>query len=228
MAAKLTPRGEARRERILDVATRLFIEHGYDGMSLQQVVKASGGSLTTMYRLFEDKRGLFRAIVERRARAFFADLESTHAFTLPVEPALGAIARMLMDFLLAPDTIAIHRELIGNGREFPALRHMMFRRRAAFIDRFAAYLRAQARAGAIVVPDAALAARQFMVLAWIDVPEEIMSGETAFVPARRRRQLCEAAVATFLRGVAASAAASRDTRRSPRSARRRGSRRRRA
>lgn len=223
MVVKLTPKGEARRNRILDIATRMFIERGYDGMSLQQIVGESGGSLATIYRLFGDKRGLFRAIVRRRAAAFFTDLDSTHAFTLPIEPALTAIARMLMSFLLAPDTIAIHRELIGNGRHFPSLRHMMFNKRATFIARLAAYLRQQARAGVIVVPDAVLAARQFMVLAWIDVPEEIMSGERTIVSASRRHRLCEAAVATFLRGVLPSAGASRGKRRSPRSARRRGS-----
>lgn len=113
---------------------------------------------------------------------------------MPVEPALTTLARMLMEFLLAPDTLAIHRELIGNGRGFPALRRVLFRERAAFIRRLAAYLRAQARAGTIVVPDAELAARQFLALAWLDVPDVLMSGEATTVPARRRRQLCAAAV----------------------------------
>lgn len=236
MGARLTARGHARCNRILDIATALFLERGYDATSLQQIVRVSGGSLSTLYRMFGDKDGLFLAIVHRKAETLFADLESAHAFAMPVAPALATLARMLMEFLLSPDTLAIHRELFGNGRRFPALRRALFGKRAAFIARLAAYLRAQARTGAIVVPDARLAARQFLALVWLDEPDVLMSGEAHGIPPRRRRQICTAAVATFLRGVAPVAAAApgaaaaglnaparRGKRRAPRRPRRRGS-----
>ncbi len=60
------------RERLCDVATRIFVEKGRDGLNMRALAGALGVSAMTPYRYFRDKEEILAAI---RARAFsrFAD-----------------------------------------------------------------------------------------------------------------------------------------------------------
>ncbi|MGH6781340.1 MAG: TetR/AcrR family transcriptional regulator, partial [Sphingomonadaceae bacterium] len=59
-------RRERRRQAMMDAARELFVERGYDAVSLSEIVKRSGGSLATLYELFENKAGLLGAIVANK------------------------------------------------------------------------------------------------------------------------------------------------------------------
>src|ERR687895_21455 len=55
---------EDLRRRILDAAAALFLEHGYEGLSMRQIAERIGYSATTIYRYYEDKDDLLFAIVQ--------------------------------------------------------------------------------------------------------------------------------------------------------------------
>src|SRR5260370_41175453 len=66
---KNVERGLATRARVVEVATRLFAEHGYDGTSIEAVQAGSGGSRGSLYHHFPGKEALFWAVLEEvRAR----------------------------------------------------------------------------------------------------------------------------------------------------------------
>jgi AcrR family transcriptional regulator len=48
----------------LDAARGLFAERGYHGTAAEEIVRRAGVTRGAMYHHFEDKRGLFRAVVE--------------------------------------------------------------------------------------------------------------------------------------------------------------------
>jgi len=52
------------RRMLLDVARRLFAEHGYAGTGTEEVVRQAGVTRGALYYHFRDKRDLFRAVVE--------------------------------------------------------------------------------------------------------------------------------------------------------------------
>jgi len=54
---------EDLRRRILDAAASLFLEQGYEGLSMRQIAERIGYSATTIYRYYEDKDDLLFAIV---------------------------------------------------------------------------------------------------------------------------------------------------------------------
>jgi AcrR family transcriptional regulator len=60
------------RERLCEVATRIFVEKGRDGLNMRTLAAQLGVSAMTPYRYFRDKEEILAAI---RARAFsrFAD-----------------------------------------------------------------------------------------------------------------------------------------------------------
>lgn len=57
-------RAKATRERLVEVATRLFTEHGYDGTSTEAVLRESGVSRGALYHHFDSKKALFDAVLE--------------------------------------------------------------------------------------------------------------------------------------------------------------------
>jgi AcrR family transcriptional regulator len=61
---KNVERGQATRAQLIDVATRLFAERGYDGTSIEAVLAGSGVSRGALYHHFPGKDALFLAVLE--------------------------------------------------------------------------------------------------------------------------------------------------------------------
>lgn len=58
---KRVERGQATRDQLVEIATRLFAEHGYDGTSIDAVLQESGVSRGALYHHFPGKDALFEA-----------------------------------------------------------------------------------------------------------------------------------------------------------------------
>jgi AcrR family transcriptional regulator len=61
---KNVERGQATRAHLVDVATRLFAAHGYDGTTIEAVLAGSGVSRGSLYHHFPGKDALFWAVLE--------------------------------------------------------------------------------------------------------------------------------------------------------------------
>jgi len=61
---KNVERGQATRAHVIEVATRLFAEQGYDGTSIEAVQAGSGVSRGSLYHHFAGKEALFWAVLE--------------------------------------------------------------------------------------------------------------------------------------------------------------------
>jgi AcrR family transcriptional regulator len=57
-------RGQATRERLIGIARRLFAEHGYEGASIEAVLRESQVSRGALYHHFNGKEALFEAVLE--------------------------------------------------------------------------------------------------------------------------------------------------------------------
>ncbi len=71
MGAKVIPFGEGRgpaatKERILDAAEALFMEHGFEGTGLRVITAAAGVNLASANYHFGTKEDLFEAVLTRR------------------------------------------------------------------------------------------------------------------------------------------------------------------
>jgi AcrR family transcriptional regulator len=64
MINKNVERGQATRAHLIDVATRLFAERGYDGTSIETVLAESQVSRGSLYHHFQSKEALFWAVLE--------------------------------------------------------------------------------------------------------------------------------------------------------------------
>lgn len=66
---RLTPKGRATRERIVEAAAGLMFRQGVAGTSIDDVRKATGVSGSQMTHYFRDKRSLVRAVIAWQADA---------------------------------------------------------------------------------------------------------------------------------------------------------------
>ncbi|HEU5028840.1 MAG TPA: TetR/AcrR family transcriptional regulator [Spirillospora sp.] len=57
-------RGQATRRRLIEVATELFADRGYEGTSIEAVLERAGVSRGSLYHHFRGKDRLFEAVVE--------------------------------------------------------------------------------------------------------------------------------------------------------------------
>jgi AcrR family transcriptional regulator len=61
---KKVERGQATREQLIVIATRLFADRGYEGTSIEAVLQESEVSRGALYHHFSGKEGLFEAVHE--------------------------------------------------------------------------------------------------------------------------------------------------------------------
>lgn len=111
-----------KREQILKGAMQVFLQQGYAGTSMDRVAEAARVSKNTIYNHFQDKEGLFTALIEHIASDRFQIVFGT--VPLQGEPAvvLRQIAEKLLSTIL-PDKeyISFLRLLIGESERFPHL-----------------------------------------------------------------------------------------------------------
>lgn len=80
---------ELRREELLDHAQALFLTHGYDKASLNDVIATAGVSKGAFYHYFASKEALLEALAERFARQALAGVQDVLG-----DPALDPLGRL--------------------------------------------------------------------------------------------------------------------------------------
>jgi AcrR family transcriptional regulator len=114
-------RREERREAILEVAARYFLEHGYAATTMSGIAAALGGSKGTLWNYYASKELLFSDVLERATRDFKAQL------TLALNPdedavsVLGAFCSRYLARLTNPQAIALYRLIMGEAGRFPEI-----------------------------------------------------------------------------------------------------------
>jgi AcrR family transcriptional regulator len=67
VATKKKAGKESRKDRIMEVAERLFAKRGYNGVSLREITRKAGVDVAMVKYYFDNKQGLFDALLQRRA-----------------------------------------------------------------------------------------------------------------------------------------------------------------
>ena len=83
-------RTEARRSAIVEAATELFKEMGYERASMNELAKRFGGSKATLYGYFRSKEELFVAVVEAVATGHLLDATQELTAEIAGGPSLEA------------------------------------------------------------------------------------------------------------------------------------------
>jgi AcrR family transcriptional regulator len=110
-----------KQEAILLGAVQVFLRLGYAGTSMDRVAAEAGVSKQTIYSHFQDKEGLFKALMEQMTiRRFQAAFQAT---TLQGEPeaVLRQFAETYLKKIDDKDYLALFRVIFAESVRFPEL-----------------------------------------------------------------------------------------------------------
>jgi len=151
--------------KILAAAGRMFIEHGYQGTSMEEIAKAAAVTRQTLYNRYpEGKESLFVAVVERMWKAFAVINVATDERAL-AEPRSGLIqiATDFACFWSGPTAADFLRMVIKEGQRFPMLAERFDEViQAPAMAAVSDYLAELSRRGVLAVQSPDTAARYFM------------------------------------------------------------------
>lgn len=132
---------------LLDIALGLFLQHGYGGTSMRQIVAAAGVSKTTLYSRFPSKADLFRAIIIQQIDRLSpsASLQSEGGRALALEAGLRSYANQMLAVSLQGDVLGVNRLIYSESHRFPELGVAATERTALGIARISDFVRTCAR-----------------------------------------------------------------------------------
>ena len=150
-------------ERILEVATGLFLSDGFGATSIEAVASACRISKRTFYHRFRDKPDLFRAVVRRLIATWVQPFEAQLDEGGTLTAVLAAAARQMLAAALSPEALKLYRLLITEAPRFPELARIIAESSAAANGRLAEIFVSEAHRGTFAI-DPRHAAEQFVNL----------------------------------------------------------------
>ena len=199
-ACSPSPRLADRRRKFIEAAERLFLERGFAGASVNEVVRIAGGSLATLYAEFGTKEELFEAVLSRRGAAIFEEGVQEPAQVVDVAGELHALAARLHARILSADSLAIYRLAVSEAPRFPGLRKAVLKTGLhGFLVQLSEYFAHLAAAGHIGIDHPLLAAERFLTLVQGQQLFTACCGDAARISASQRKQHLADAMDAFFR-----------------------------
>ena len=193
----------AKRQQILDGARRSFFAQGFDGTSINDIVKAAGVSKGTVYAYFSSKEKLFEALVyqDRRRQAEQSTIVLDDG--RPVGEVLYDFGLTIVKLMSSEESIAQVRTVVAVADKFPEIGRSFYEAGPAFaIAKIAAYLSRRMAAGDLREADPELAAYQFMDVISGCVHKPRLFNAQHLVKKRSVEEVVAAGVELFLNGLA--------------------------
>jgi TetR/AcrR family transcriptional regulator of autoinduction and epiphytic fitness len=154
-------RGRARLAKILEAATELFLEVGYEQASIDAILVQSGGSKSTLYAYFPTKQDLFRSVID--AVVDNADVGGALDVSMNARAVLTEFAISRQRIVLSPRHRAVVGLVIAERERFPDLAAIYWERGPQKSQRLlTTYLEALKHREILAIDDAEEAAEFFV------------------------------------------------------------------
>jgi len=195
--AETMSRRSPKCQQVLMGARKVFMEHGFEGASVDEIARAAGTSKATLYSYFPDKRQLFEAVMQSAVDSTGEVMRGGESAE-PVEAVLRRMAESFATFLFSPAAQEMFRVCIGESGRFPELGAAFHasgiaRARGQLVD----FFEAAASRGELAIEDPETAADQFGALCKSGLFMRALLGAPPPAAAEVRR-IADEAVRTFL------------------------------
>jgi AcrR family transcriptional regulator len=153
-----------KAKAILAGALQVFTTQGYAAASMDRIASAAGVSKPTLYRYFQDKEGLFIALIQELMQdktQIVLNLQNKPNLAPPPDKVLHQIATFFLeDFSHNQQLMTLMRLLIGESERFPQLAQTFVREiEKPIIEALSSYLASHPQ---LKLPDPMVAARIFV------------------------------------------------------------------
>ncbi len=115
------PVQEDRRQSLLALTLKMFVEKGFGGVSTAEIAARFGISKTTLYKFYDSKEKLFAAAVTRGCEV---SREEICAFPEPEGDARSILTAFCLHFLRklgGAEHVAFYRMVVAEARQFPEI-----------------------------------------------------------------------------------------------------------
>ena len=112
-------RSEEKRRNLLITASELFLQQGYDGLSMDAIVAAAGGSKATIYRYFGSKADLLVAVVEYLCEDFILEFKQLDTSRVELTEGLQLILQNLVAVVTSPRHVDFYRLVVNGSAQVP-------------------------------------------------------------------------------------------------------------
>jgi AcrR family transcriptional regulator len=126
-SATPNPAVSDKREQILQGAMQVFLQRGYAGTSMDRVAAIANVSKQTIYSHFQDKEGLFTALIERVTIGRLQAELGAELWEGEPEPTLRRLAIAYLNKIGDEEYLSLLRVVIGESIQFPELAQLYTR-----------------------------------------------------------------------------------------------------
>src|ERR1700760_4779256 len=113
-----------KSERLMSVATDYFVEHGFNGATIDAIAQAADMGKQAVYTRFTDKERLFNAVIQRlKEKAVFTEMPSDDGS--PLAEGLPRRIRAILEDANRPYSMTVSKLAMREGRRFPELVPLM-------------------------------------------------------------------------------------------------------
>ncbi|MNT07342.1 putative DNA-binding transcriptional regulator [compost metagenome] len=206
MLKRRTAKGALRTETLAKTACDLFLERGFDSVTVDDLIARAGGSRRNIYSHFGGKEGLFIEAITKLCEEIAMPLENLNISEETPRDALIKIGGELLNGVLQKKTIEVHRLMVTEGKRFPRLAqavHKAGHAKAAqiLIPWIEKYQKAPINAFRSDISSDVLA-RQFVALVVMDLQLRFLVGlENESFESKQIDEVVKNAVDIFIRGV---------------------------
>jgi AcrR family transcriptional regulator len=188
----------SKRRQILDGASKVFMDLGFDGASMGEIARAAGVSKGTLYVYFADKSRLFEAIVEEEKTE-----QSKLAFNFDVKRDVPTTLREFglayIQLLCRPGGGSAIRTVMAIAERMPEVGRRFYEDvLEKNIDNFASYLEVHVKTKELAIDDTQLASSQFMLMCQASLFLPLVFQAAPPPSAERMTEVVESATRMFL------------------------------
>jgi len=112
---------EKRVAELLEIATDVFVERGFEGASTNEIARRANCSKTTLYSRYPTKEKLFVAVLERRMDYLFREVFTALSAEEPIQRTLTEFGARVVRFAGSERQLRLFRVVSMEADRFPAL-----------------------------------------------------------------------------------------------------------
>ncbi|UWQ29014.1 TetR/AcrR family transcriptional regulator [Leisingera sp. M527] len=186
-------------DQVLAGAREVFLADGFEGASVDNIAKAAGVSKATLYSYFPDKRVLFMEVVRSVCvQQSEASLDLAAGSCGPRE-VLRVAAEHVHAVLIGGLSLQLFRIFVAEADRFPELGPMFYESGPMVLHgQIRDYLKIAAERGELAIPDADLAAAQFIELCKADIFLRFLFNIDEHFTEAERERVIAGAIETFM------------------------------
>ncbi|HEX7866521.1 MAG TPA: TetR/AcrR family transcriptional regulator [Variovorax sp.] len=195
---------EAKRDAIVQVASEVFRELGFEGASMVEIAARVGGSRATLYGYFSSKEELFVAVIHGAAKSHFDPIFAAlgQEGDDDLERVLQRFGEKLLAVVCSQEVIQAYRAVIAESGRSDIGRLFYEGGPKKGAAEMAAFLEQQMRKDRLRTADPQVAANHLMALLHSETVTPGLLGIQGPLTRKEMREMTQRALQVFLGGYA--------------------------